>query len=260
MKLKNKIVLAFVAIACVSFMSISAFAAATVELTPSTTTVAPGGEFTVDVTLADNPGHIALQLNVTAQDGFAELTAMPTDYNIIAPQMFDTTYAKNPYVLSWGNMMSTTDYTGNGKIATLSYKVREDIEPGDYKISITPGGNCMNASFGMVEVGTDEITITVKAAELEAPVVSVDGKQEAYTDDSGKFTQGFLATTDVTGKAPISAITFNLTRTSDDATDTITATLPAKVENGTVKVAINIINVTSGVEITATGTAVKAAN
>lgn len=105
-------------------------------------------------------------------------------------------------------------------------------------------------------------TITVVANELPLPSVSVEGKQEAYTDGSGKFTQGFLATTTVSAATkPINAIIFNLTRTAPEAgTDTITATLPTKVTNGEVKAAVNIINVLSGVVITATGTAVAAAN
>ena len=68
----------------------------------------------------------------------------------------------SPFVISWFSTASE-DETANGVIATLTFKVNEDVEAGSYPIILTyDENNVFDSSFTNIafEVDNGEVTVT----------------------------------------------------------------------------------------------------
>lgn len=97
-------------------------------------TAEPGETVTVCVSLENNPGIVSMMLTVDF-DQALELIGR-TDTGLLPGQVHSPNL-NNPYTLCWVNDTATTNYTVNGAIVELTFKLSENAEPGTYPITIS---------------------------------------------------------------------------------------------------------------------------
>ena len=97
-------------------------------------TTSAGSTVAVNISIANNPGIVSMTLHVNF-DSRLELVSVQ-DTGLLPGQVHPTVMI-NPYTLVWANDSATQNYTVNGTIATLNFNVPENLEEGDYAISVS---------------------------------------------------------------------------------------------------------------------------
>ena len=97
-------------------------------------TTSVGSTVAVNISIANNPGIVSMTLHVNF-DSRLELVSVQ-DTGLLPGQVHPTVMI-NPYTLVWANDSATQNYTVNGTIATLNFNVPENLEEGDYAISVS---------------------------------------------------------------------------------------------------------------------------
>lgn len=126
---------------------------------------APGDTVSVTLNMAQNPGIIAAVVQVGYDDSVLKLVDVK-DGKLLADGLFSDSYDRNPYVLSWDNALSTSNITGTGALATLSFKILDGAKAGDSVITVTlePGNlfdwQLQNVPFNAVN---GKVTVTGKS-------------------------------------------------------------------------------------------------
>lgn len=165
MRLKNKILSAFMIIAAAAtLITASAMAAPSVSFDPNTVEVKPGDTFSVSLNTAENPGFCSLGMIVTGSNDTFTLTNV-VDGAICGAATHGNNMNVAEYYLTW--FYSDTfeeETTASGKIVTLTYKVNDNVVDGTYKIKVK---NDENLSFNMagntVDFGEKELSVVVKS-------------------------------------------------------------------------------------------------
>ena len=168
--MKKLITVMLALVLCVGMMAVAASAAGTPALAVSSTTGAAGKTVDVTVTLSNNPGIAMLEFGVDYDSSRLTLEGMTTTG-------LDGAMASTSYIWVTTN---AADSKYEGKILTISFKVKEDAAPGAADIKLT-GINCGNwaeevisvsASAGKVTLACDheygEWTVTKEATCTEA--------------------------------------------------------------------------------------------
>lgn len=121
-----------------------------------------GSEFSVDINISNNPGIIALGLQVEYDSSILELKeANSKDFT---GTTFGPTSA-NPFTLTWDGSLDPNNTT-NGAIAQLTFVVKDNATVGDTEITITYNPeNVFNQDFENVYFQTVAGTVTVLCAE-----------------------------------------------------------------------------------------------
>lgn len=133
---------------------------------------------TVDVTviMENNPGLVAAVLTVEYDSKVMTLTGV-TDGGILGAQVHSDVY-ESPYSLSWMNFTATSDYTNSGVIATLTFKLSEDVETEqvcDVKISYSKeNDDILNCDGEVVDFATVDGSVTIKVPEKPVESVSLE--------------------------------------------------------------------------------------
>lgn len=132
----KKIIVFFVSLLLLCYTVIPTFAASG-KLVVETVSAKPGGTVDVNIIAEKNPGIIATLLNV--EYDASALTLTGADNGTIFPegaQQFgkDTEYI--PYTMLWEDGLSTESFAGEGVLATLHFKVKEDAAEGEYEIKL----------------------------------------------------------------------------------------------------------------------------
>ncbi len=94
-----------------------------------------GDTVTVNVRITDNPGLITLRFTISWSDGL-ELTAV-SDAGLLNGWTTPSPTISSPYTLRWSDSLSTSDNTATGKIATLTFKIKDDAQLGDERVSLS---------------------------------------------------------------------------------------------------------------------------
>jgi hypothetical protein len=198
MKLKKFMSIIMAVVATSTFCTISALAGTDpeVKLTTAATTVKAGEEFTVDVSIANNPGIVSLYLNVDAtNDNFTLVSVEDKKMSGVAG-ILDTDYTKSEYMLQWWyDDTFSTDNTSNGTVATLTYKVNEGVANGTYAINIAcDADNTYCAAGDPIDFGSYALEVKVgeDAPALTAPEVGIE--TGTVQGPSGKWAAGILGT------------------------------------------------------------------
>ena len=119
-----------------------------------------GGTADVVIKMTNNPGVTSVQLKVLYDYKYLTLKNV-TDGGILGEYAHSDKYDSSPYTLSWENDTSTTNYTDNGIIATLTFEVKENTPKGKYDISIFRNEQ-LNADGNSVRFGIVNGVIDVK--------------------------------------------------------------------------------------------------
>ena len=129
----------------------------------------PGETFTVNVSLANNPGVISMMLHLSYDDAL-------TLINIGDTGLFPgRVHGDVTDVLFWDYGTSSQNFTGNGVIATLTFTLSEEAEPGEYHICLSydnAEGDIINIDFEPVEFAVQNGAVTVAAAQPEMHTVT----------------------------------------------------------------------------------------
>lgn len=104
-----------------------------------------GGTFTVDVVLSNNPGIIAWRTQIEYDSDVMEITKFTSvgftkdeaaEKGIAEVMPFSGPITANPFTMSWGDSING-DYVSNGTLATITFKIKDDAEPGVYELEIS---------------------------------------------------------------------------------------------------------------------------
>ena len=114
-----------------------------------------GDTVTVNVDLTQNPGVIAMQLNVGYDEKQLELVNV-SNSGVLNGYNSPSTYGGGSYTLNWEDGLSTTNNNGTGTVATLTFKLKEDCD----KASVTVSGKGHDADVKTVSVSGGSGTIT----------------------------------------------------------------------------------------------------
>ena len=129
----------------------------------------PGETFTVNVSLANNPGVISMMLHLSYDDAL-------TLINIGDTGLFPgRVHGDVTDVLFWDYGTSSQNFTGNGVIATLTFTLSEEAEPGEYHICLSydnADGDIINIDFEPVEFAVQNGAVTVAAVQPEMHTVT----------------------------------------------------------------------------------------
>ena len=122
-----------------------------------------GDTFDVNISLKNNPGIISMRLALAYDTSVMELTNV-TDSGLLGDALHSEDYSGDEYVLYWDNGTSKTNFTENGKIATLTFNVKDNAKSGNYPLTISYGSQDIINS-DILPVGFDVVNgfVTVKA-------------------------------------------------------------------------------------------------
>lgn len=114
-----------------------------------------GDTVTVNVDLTQNPGVIAMTLDVDYDEKQLELVSA-SNSGVLNGYNSPSEYGSGTYRLNWNNALATTDNTNTGTVATLTFKLKEDCD----KASVNVSGKGYNSAVNSVNVSGGKGTIT----------------------------------------------------------------------------------------------------
>lgn len=143
-------------------------------------TAKPNDTIKTQVVLDFNPGINTLRLFVDYNSEYFELVSS-TDGGILGQSTHSKDISAKPYVLYWTNS-SKEDFTKNGVLATLEFKVKQSTPSGGYPINLyfKSVNDCINSKLSPIMV------------ELDNGVITVENEQDSFSSsasvDSGSIT------------------------------------------------------------------------
>ncbi len=117
-----------------------------------------GDTVTVNVNLNSNPGLITMRFTISWGDGL-EL-ANVSDAGLLAGWTQPAPTISSPYTLRWADSLSTTNSGATGKIATLTFKIKENATVGNQNVTLT-FSESRDANGGKNTFGNATATIKV---------------------------------------------------------------------------------------------------
>lgn len=129
----------------------------------SSTEGKPGEIVDVTISLNNNPGIVNLTFDLSYNKSAFELTAIK-DGNLFGTSMYNANnLLVNPFRFTWADMTANTDFTGNGTLVTLSFKIKDGALPGAYGVTLNYGsGQIFNTGLNDVPLTVTNGVITVK--------------------------------------------------------------------------------------------------
>ena len=97
-------------------------------------TASAGSTVAVNISIANNPGIVSMTLHVNFDSRLELVSVQDTG---LLPGKVHSTVMLNPYTLAWENDSATQNYTVNGTLVTLTFNVPENLEEGDYAVSVS---------------------------------------------------------------------------------------------------------------------------
>ena len=134
----KRIVSIFLILFLLSFFIIpfSAFGETIASISTESITVNPGDTVDVRINLNNNPGIVSATIKVNYDSSVLTLKKV-TDAGVLGAQSHKPEYT-SPYTLAWANDTAITNYTVNGTVATLTFKVGSNAVRGQsYPISLS---------------------------------------------------------------------------------------------------------------------------
>lgn len=168
--------------------------APTLELRPSASSVQPGGEFTVELVIHNNPGIAGIMFTISYNETLLQLTDETgqslTDWKVGIKAKQDEAGEKVDRENAVWAQGEQTNWTGNDCcILRLIFRVLENAPMGtDATIAIT-NLDIRNASLQEVPFTATPATVTIRE---EPPGVTVSGTVTSYGDTAEKVTVTLL--------------------------------------------------------------------
>ena len=123
---------------------------------------AEGGEnIDISVVMYNNPGIVSMQLDVIYDSSVFTLVNK-VDGGLIGSAVHSDNLMLCPYRLTWANDLSTTNYTENGTIVTLTFAVVEDAKAQSYPITVSYTPN----NFEIFDCNANEVDFNIVAGNV----------------------------------------------------------------------------------------------
>ncbi len=119
-----------------------------------------GSTVTVDISVKNNPGITAFNFAIDYPTEVMTLTGV--EYKtLFSTKATGSKTMTSPFIISWFSTASE-DETANGVIATLTFKVNEDVEAGSYPINLTyDENNVFDSTFTNITFAVDNGDVTI---------------------------------------------------------------------------------------------------
>ena len=104
-------------------------------ITVSSASASAGNQVKVTISLKNNPGITSMLLSVNYDESKLQLVKVEDCENL--GSAFHSNVLSSPFTLSWANDTATSNYTYNGDIVVLTFKVKDDAEVGATPITVT---------------------------------------------------------------------------------------------------------------------------
>lgn len=131
-------------------------------------TAEAGGTAKLTVSIADNPGIVSMRLNISFNSEYLTLTNVE-DSGLLPGAVHKAEY-ESPYILLWSNGTATQNYTGNGTLASLTFKVSDNAPSGKIPVEVGyTAGDIINYSLKTITAGTVNGGITVNDSSAPEP-------------------------------------------------------------------------------------------
>lgn len=155
------------------------------KVSVSSAAVEVGQTGTITVSMENNPGIIAWRVLLDYNSDAIEITDFKTG-------AFDGAASgpltNNPFTFSWGDAIHG-DYTTNGTMAEISFKVKETAEPGEYELKLSGDPeDFFNSDFDNVPFTFGTGKITVKAPEVAAAGLTINPESKDFEKSGESFT------------------------------------------------------------------------
>ena len=208
MKKKTLVILALCLCLLLSWQ-VSALATAEPTVSLSEVSANRGDEVTIDVNLAGNPGIIQMKVSIEYDSNALELKKV-----VDAEQLGHYTHKdklESPYTLYWDDNPKA-NFTVNGKVAQLTFKVKDNAEFKSYPINIKTADDFIyNFDMQNVHFATQKGAINVVCAHKAlTPVAAVEptcvneGNIAYYVcPDCGKYFADEKAASEITDKESV---------------------------------------------------------
>ena len=201
MKKIISVLIAFVLI--LSLFAFSTSAAGSGSLALSSAEGKQGDTVTVNVNINSNPGLITIKFSVSWGDGL-ELTSV-SDSGLLQGWTSPAPTISSPYTLRWANSLSTTNNTSTGKIATLSFKIRDNATVGNKNVILT-------------FIESRDANGSTNSFSNSTATIKVNCKNHSYSSYTNKDTVSHTRTCSVCGTVETNAHTWNGGETIKTAT------------------------------------------
>lgn len=146
------------------------------KITVSSQTAIVGQQVEVTISLENNPGIASMQLTIGYDADVMTLVGV-TDAGKLGDAVHSDNLSACPYTLTWANDLATENYTYNGEIVTLVFRVAEDAQPGDYAVTVRYDYD----NFDIFNVDGEEVLFaavngSVRVTDVLLGDVNSDGK------------------------------------------------------------------------------------
>lgn len=202
-------------------LTVSTSAVAVPTITVGSSSALAEGLCSVNISISNNPGVIGARLAVIYDSSALTLKASG-DSGLLK----DRTETPTPDILYWEDAFATVNNTANGVIATLTFAVKKEAQPGKYPISIGYNtGDIYNIDLEDVNFSVESGFITVISNTCyhtettwlvtKEPTVNEDGIRSEVCTECGTILNEELipATGDETGTCGELLWSYNTTAT-----------------------------------------------
>jgi len=191
--MKKVISLFLCLIVAFSVMGTIAFASENQEISVSSINAKLGETVAVPVVLEGNPGIVSMTLRVT-YDSDALLLTSVTDTEMLGTQSHKPELT-SPYTLAWVNDTATSDFTFNGTIATLYFKIQDTAVAGQtYPITLSYDID----NYDIYNKDLECISFNIVNGGI---IVKKDKVATSLTDFNYRFVSGGICITGYNGNA-----------------------------------------------------------
>ena len=136
----------------------------------------PCDRVAVQVVVSNNPGLVTMLLRVGYDSSVLTLESV-TDGSIFGEgnAYFGNDTTADPYVLMWEDGLATENHMADGTLATLTFLVAEDAQPGDTEISVTVDtDSTLDVDLQQVQFNTQSGIMTITdTTPSDSAVISV---------------------------------------------------------------------------------------
>lgn len=161
----------------ISLMSTAARASTQTTIVVESVSGEIGDIVSVDISIENNPGLIAMRMYVNYDSTVLELTEA-VDSNIFGTghSFFGKDITADPYTLMWEDALASDNYTQDGNLATLYFKVLSAPKTGETEIKVEiDKGSTINVDLDEVAFDVENGSVFVKGATV--------AESEVYADD-----------------------------------------------------------------------------
>lgn len=186
---KKVILLVLIILLLVPFIvSTTAFSSENAIISADCVTAVPGDTVDVNISLSNNPGIVSATIKVYFDNSVLTLLNV-SDAGVLGSPSHKPIY-NSPYTLAWVNDMAAANYTVNGTIATLTFKVGSNAVIGrSYPITLSYNCNnydIYNKDLNPVQfsINSGSVTINQGKASTSLSVSRYPNKTEYQIGDS----------------------------------------------------------------------------